>query len=95
MGYWGIGIERCWKRLFKSRLYLWKLNAVKFFETLIKTNYWSFDLKFIIPWFGIDLRPVPVLEAQHGELLSEHVVSRHRALKHISSRSRYRPFSSY
>lgn len=94
VGYWRIGIERCWKRLSESRSFSWKSNSPKFYEALVKANNWSFDLKSIIPRFDQDLRPIPILESQHEKLLPKHVVLRFRALKRTSSRSRYRPISS-
>ena len=94
VGFWGIGIERCWKRLFDARGYSWKSNFVKFFEVLFKANNWFFDLTSVLPWFSIDRGPSLILERQHKELLSEHVVWRYRALRHISSRSGYLSVSS-
>lgn len=93
-GYGIIGIERCWKRLAMGRWYSWESNFVTFFEALFKANNWSFDLKILVCWFGIDLGPAPVLERQHRELLPKHVVWRYKALKRISSRSPYLPVFS-
>ena len=45
VGLWGIGIERCWNRLYACRWYACKSNFVKFYEALFKANNWSFDLK--------------------------------------------------
>lgn len=94
VGYWRIGIERCWKRLSENRRFSWKSKSQKFYEALVKANNWSFDLKSIIPWFDIDLRPIPILESHHGKLLPKHVMLRYRALKRTSSRLQYRPISS-
>ena len=93
VGYWGIGIERCWKRLFEARGHSWKSNSVKFFEVLFKANNWSFDLTSVLPWYSIDRGPSLIFERQHKELLPEQVMLHYRALRRVSSRSEYLPVS--
>ncbi len=94
VGYWGIGIERYWKRLFMGQWYSWKSNLEKLFETLFKTNNWSFDLQVIVSVLCIDLRPSLVFEPQPVELLPEPVLWRKMVLKHSSIRSPYLPVAS-
>jgi hypothetical protein len=45
VGCLGIGIERCWKRLFEDQWYSWKSLFVKPLDALFKENSWSFDLR--------------------------------------------------
>jgi hypothetical protein len=94
VGYWGIGIERCWKRLFEARGHSWKSNSVIFFEVLFKANNWSFDLKSIVPALCIDLGPSLVFEPEPVALLPEPVAWQKRVLRRSSIRSSHLPVAS-
>jgi len=93
VGYWGIGIERCWKRLFERSGFTWKSNVGRFFEPFSKANDWFFDLKPVVPCFGIDQGYHHVFCRQR-ELLPEYVISNRRALRRTASRSPYHRGSS-
>ena len=65
VGYLGIGIERCWKRLCEGQGYSWTSWFLRPLEALSKENSWSFDLKHLVGWCVID--PVPSLFCVHHQ----------------------------
>lgn len=70
----GIGIERCWKRLFEGQWYFLKSWSVKPVAVLFKENSWSFDLKHLSLLGVIDHSgPFVFFECQNWWLQAEPV----------------------
>ena len=63
----GIGIERCWKRLFEDQWYFLKSWFVKPVAVLFKENSWSFDLKHL-SLLGVIDHPGPFLSSLNARI---------------------------
>ena len=51
VGSLGIGIEQCWKRLFKRQWNSWKSKFVESLEVLFKESNRSSDLEYFVGWY--------------------------------------------
>lgn len=94
VGSLGIGIEQCWKRLFKRQGNSWKSKFVESLEVLFKESTRSSDLEYFVSWYDRGLGPSLVLERQLAWLPPPHVGLPYGTLTRSSTCSLHLPGSS-